>query len=168
MTNTMSQQQRDRVAIAQDALAWEEAGMLVADIQHYLCSVKESGEKGNLFRISQGNLDKQARDLILGKCCVCALGGLLLAKAVRFDRVTGQDIFDINITPLLDHFSPTQISEIEAAYEGSSYPTVTKTYGPELTNHAWREKYPVPSDRFRAIMRNIIRNDGYFDSDDLG
>jgi hypothetical protein len=153
---------RQRVAIAKDAMAWEKAGALEIITQHYL----QSSETGSSFTIPPEDHDKQARDLVLGKCQVCALGGLLLAKAVRFDAVTGLDIRNCKVSRLTDHFSNEQINEIEAAFEGKSYPGVTGCYpsdsiGP-VSNSFWKEKYPNDSARFRAIMQNIISNKGTF------
>jgi hypothetical protein len=152
-----------RVAIAKDALAWEKAGALKINDQYYLRSVATGTSFSFYDNFRREDANKQARDIVLGKCQVCALGSLLLAKAVRYNAVSVQDIADIRIDRLTDHFSVEQINQIEAAFEGHSYSSANGTYlDDEVCNESWKAKYPDPSKRFRAIMKNIIRNKGTF------
>ena len=160
---------RQRVAIAKDALAWEKAGALQIGQNKYLVSAKT----GDMFHIPMEDQDKQARDLVLGKCQVCALGGLLVAKAVRYNAVTGYDIACASTKRLMDHFDAGQINQIEAAFEGRSYSGLNGTrqdyswVDSEIYNESWKNKYPDASKRFRAIMKNIIRNKGLFCPDQV-
>jgi hypothetical protein len=145
---------QERVAIAQDALAWEEAGALRVATQQYV--------KTHTYEFPLHERTKQARDVVLGECQVCALGGLLLAKAVRFDAVIVDDVRVGKMTSLLDHFSREQLGQIEAAFEGRSYPDVNKTDSFQVENQSWIQEYPNSTERFRAIMQNIIDNHGTF------
>jgi hypothetical protein len=158
----MDQAAKDRVAIARDALAWERAGALKVKAQSYI--VVDGDVKTSLAL----NLDKQARDVVLGPCQVCALGGLLLAKAVRFDAVTVSNVLNHQVKRLLDHFSADQLNEIEAAFEGCSYPSITWIDSDRVFNIDWKEAFPNDKVRFRRIMENIIRNEGTFVPSDLG
>lgn len=159
----MDQAAQDRVAIAEDALAWEQAGALKVETQHYIVV----DDAATCLALSR---DKQARDVVLGPCQVCVLGGLLLAKAVRFDAVTVDDVIGNRVRCLLDHFSAEQLNQIEAAFEGNSYPSVTGIMSSSgvIINHAWRELFSDDKVRFRRIMENIIRNEGTFVPSDLG
>jgi len=164
MKKRLTVEEQARVDIARDALAWEEAGALDINVQHYL-----RGRGGrNIYDLTDGmDPNAQARDVVLGPCSVCALGGLLLAKAVRFNAVSVKDLRDLRVNRLEDHFSVDQINEIEAAFEGKSYPEMNFTHGRHVVNYEWRLAFPDPKERFRAIMRNIIRNRGTFVPNDI-
>jgi hypothetical protein len=169
----MNQDQKNRVAIAKDALAWLDAGALVAHNNGYVAAdnLKPYSDE---FR---NNGWREARDVVLGRCHVCALGGLLLAKAVRFDAVKISEL-SIPGFALQPYFSSEQINQIEAAYEGTSFPGINGSsikkdnmgmgnyhgydHSLKFSNSYWKQTYPQPTDRFRAIMQNIIRNDGDF------
>jgi hypothetical protein len=168
----MDKKARERVEIAQDALAWEKAGALIVDSAPHKEPYVDFGSSDEERRTIRKNLwnqsNKQARDVVIGKCNVCVLGGLLLAKAVRFNAVTASDILERSVTKLLDHFTAEQLNEIEAAFEGRSYPALNKIWAGDLfINHYWQKAMPSRSQRFRAIMENIIRNEGTFVRDDI-
>ena len=172
----LTPEQQNRVDIAKDALAWARAGALKIAVQRYVINPKtDTAFRPSDFHPSDvsglDQLYKQARDVVLGQCQVCALGGLLLAKAVRFDAVQVSDILNCNVGRLLDHFSAVQINNIEAAFEGISYPSQNGTadYNTyfDLVNQEWKEAFPNDFKRFSAIMKNIIRNDGDFVPTDM-
>jgi hypothetical protein len=138
----------ERVAIAQDALAWVEAGALIPAKGAYVLSVNG---------ISDTDFGKQLRDVVLGKCQVCARGALFLAKAVRFDNVIAEWRFSTeaaNRWALMEHFSPSQIDLIEEYFEGF-------VRNPQANNWAvslWENH----SERMTLILQNIIANNGTF------
>lgn len=140
----MKNKAKDRVAIAKDALAWEEAGALIPTEGVYLNPCNNPDPDRYLE-------SEQARNLNLGKCQVCALGGLLVARAVRFDKVTYYDIlykppYDL----LTEYFTLDQLRNIECAFEDFN----------DL--RTWKEDIPDATERFKAIMQNIIDNKGTF------
>lgn len=157
---------KDRVAIAKDALKWHRAGALDIRPGSYVRPLRGNA----LIRNEQGEMidrDTEARDVVIGKCEVCALGALLIAKAVRFDAVTIGQLKMNNAVALKDYFSNDQINSIEAAFEGTSYPSINGTcndaiYTAGRVNSDWIARYPNHAVRFRAVMRNIIKNNGTF------
>jgi hypothetical protein len=109
----------------------------------------------------------------VGKCNVCALGAAVLSKARLFDNVPidgeaasyGGVIsldYDDCFNGLKDIFSESQLQLIEAAFEGwdegswETNPAIRRAV-------AFGEKY-IDDDkkRMKAIMQNIIDNDGTF------
>ena len=148
----------DRVAVATDALAWLDAGRLVAD--HTYVEPTHDKNASTLFFGADAN--SQLRDLVLGRCQVCAKGALFLAKVVRFDRCTVGDFrqAEWGDNVIVDGlFSPKQWKLIEAVYEGRDY----------FTDHAdlWVDRYPASKARLRALLANIIRHRGEFVPTDL-
>ncbi len=91
-------------------------------------------------------------------CNVCALGGMFLSYIRLFDRVSYGDIgymenYDHNISvgrsfitnKFEKIFTFDNLSDIESAFESK-----------------WIDNYPNPKDRMKAIMNNVITNDGRF------
>lgn len=143
---------QQRVLIAEDALRWEAAGALrPSEKLGYVCPVKGSYPY---------TADKQARDVNIGPCHVCALGGLFVAKAVRYDAVTLRQLVDNHgaaaVERLEDHFSLEQLLLIEGCYEGWAWSCDAYQWG----------VFSRP-ERFRGILRNIIRNKGTFVPSDV-
>jgi hypothetical protein len=144
----MDTRAKQRVAIAKDALAWIEAGALEPTTGLFI-----SPSRADCYS-SKGQL----RDTVLGKCHVCALGSLLLAKAVRFDNVLCNQMNYLNtrmgVGPIADHFDRNQLLLIESAFEG---------YSDEDNDvQIFYSKYPDPKDRLVAILKNLIKNKGTF------
>jgi hypothetical protein len=78
---------KERIAIAKDALEWVEAGALIPTKGTY---VKPTN------KVDVADSDKQLRDVNLGKCEVCSLGALFLAKAVRYNNVLANTLAPFN------------------------------------------------------------------------
>jgi hypothetical protein len=139
-----------RVAMAKDALKWIEAGALVPTKGVYVNTIgldifhKANGPDA----FSEDGSRKQARDVVLGACIVCAKGALLVAKAVRFNNVTVRDLADYSDDQLTDYFTPVQIDFMELAFENRLEP--------------WFTTYRDDKDRLVAILQNVIRNKGEF------
>ena len=110
------------------------------------------------------------------ECKVCALGAILLSKARLYDKIpinykdTNYYVFrEWLIGGLLDVFDREQLDLIEIAFEVSdyvvrsfvSYPTPDEALIHKAVQFG--DNYPYhPTDRMRAIMNNIIDNNGHF------
>ena len=150
----MDKQAQERVAIAKDALAWVEAGVLLPAKMVYVNTVLED---------DQINWDPKAqlRDVVLGPCRVCAQGALFLAKAVRYDNVSGiRNSDDLHhrackADELEEHFTRDQLKLIEQYFEGWA---AGSNYAPQF----FKEDYPDHRQRLIFILKNIIDNKGTF------
>jgi len=163
----MDKKAKERVAIAKDAMAWAKLGALIPITMAYVNPI--DGKIGNELRENTDYSKVQARDVVVGTCEVCALGGLLMAKAVRYDNVLASELLDTPHTKLSEHFSLDQLKLIEYAFEGWRDGGVRAdgngmSYGQP---HPWYHAFPDTMDRFLAIMQNIIRNKGEFVLTDL-
>lgn len=163
----MDKKAKERVAIAKDALAWAKAGALIPFKGAYVSPIDlDIFRQLNFLReqtryTGKGEGNEQARDTVIGKCHVCALGGLMVAKAVRYDNVLVREILNDPYNKLTDHFSIEQLNTIEGIFEG---------WGNDIAaspEDSWTLAFPSISDRFEAIMKNIIRNKGTFVPTDL-
>ncbi len=143
-----------RVAMAQDALKWIEAGALIPMKGLYVntLSMDIYHRADDLDAVNADGSRKQARDVVLGPCNVCAKGALLIAKAVRFNNVTVLDLANYSDEQLTDYFTTSQISQMEVAFE--RYDTW------------WYDEYPDNKERLTAILKNVVRNKGQFEFDD--
>jgi hypothetical protein len=154
---------QQRVAIASDALAWLAAGALVAEQGTYVTRVADPDQWNN-------DIDAiaQLRDQQLGPCSVCGLGALFLAKAVRFDDVTGEDFLTLRRevvgVKLGNHFSAVQLTLIESAFEMMDLQCepgllAYEDLRPAIEFGSMHEDDGV---RLKAILENIIENRGEF------
>jgi hypothetical protein len=137
-----------RVALATDALAWLEAGGLVAKTGLYVHPVDIS------VHVSRAMWKAQARDTVIGPCNVCGLGALLISKIVRSDGCTVGELLvrpgSLAYEKLEEHFSFGQLANIDTAFE-----------------RHWTKRYPDPKSRLAAILENIIRNGGTFVAEEV-
>lgn len=156
---TMSPAQQ-RVAIAKDALAWIKAGVLIPSAGVYVEPVDRSMRRAIWY---YPDPDKQLRDVFLGKCEVCAIGAMFLAKAVRFDDVAVDQFLNFH-AKLADHFEKRQLAQIEAAFEGK----ISGGYGDRISLEeaapafAFYRQHREERSRLVAILTNIIDNNGEF------
>jgi hypothetical protein len=108
-------------------------------------------------------------------CKVCALGSAILSKARLFDKVPCQDILagedEIDVEAIREHlhdaFSEAQLDLIESAFEGanmSSGETPRVNASPNAIEAAieFSQKHDDDKARLRAIMTNIVKNEGVF------
>lgn len=101
-------------------------------------------------------------------CTVCALGACFLADVRRRDNFSVNDeISRISIVDRLSEiFGEAQLDLIECAYEGDpTYVGNRETTAPFKEGYCavqFGEKHRSPDKRLRAIMRNIIANNGEF------
>lgn len=139
--------EKQRVAIARDALSQLKAKCLTAIAGDYMQPEYTAGVETTVLSIS---------------CGVCALGGLFcgLAGNTKDRSVTysGRAIRN-SLNP---YFSERQLTEIESAYERKNmyYWEADRDAGALAMRH-----FPTgtrPAARLQAILGNIIRNKGTF------
>lgn len=147
-----------RVAIAEDALKWIASGIFKPMSGVYL---KQTDGKA-MDRLFVANPQAQLRTVDLGKCEVCAVGAMFVAKSNLFNAVKVKDVGDYH-EKLRQHFSETQLALIEAAFE------LTEGVGPydapeAAANRAvaFGARYANDTRRLKAILQNIIDNGGTF------
>lgn len=110
-------------------------------------------------------------------CDVCALGACFLSYIRLHNKVTFEEIVDsyegdylspgstFIITKLKKVFSPEQIDLIECAFERSVFNrTVKNTFTTKRRDKAieFGSRYLDDKERLRAIMKNIVKNNGKF------
>lgn len=101
-------------------------------------------------------------------CTACALGSMLVCTALRRDNVSvaaAEACFGKSIgKELSDFFHIEQIEMIECAFERSyMHAHYDRMYSTPIMNAIkFGAKYRWPGQRLRAIMQNIIDNDGTF------
>jgi hypothetical protein len=144
----------ERVAIAKDALAWIEAGALIPTHGVYVVPTRYP-------KYGEDN-DKQLRDVDLGECRVCAMGAILLAKAVRFDNLLAKNLSSGRTKALLEHFEPNQLKLIEYTFEG--WNDMAMPLGEAVGQAIFRFclKHLDTKERLIAILNNIIEHNGTF------
>jgi len=141
-------------AVAQDVL----------DYLGYLHPAKGSYCVGDCPSLT--NMTDQAQNhitTITASCRVCALGAMLLSYIRKYNHLTVDNITnfagDVDVSRMLivDFLEPifggAQLNLIEDAFEG--WPDHPKTA-------VFCAEHPDPTERLRAIMDNIIQNEGVF------
>lgn len=131
----------------------------------------------NLTAILQKRPDadlQEVVDCLAPKCSVCAKGALILSKARLLDNVPLKLVCKIDYTGkvnlgcgdpsenLLDCFSQKQLDLIETAFEKSD--EFEGVNSESAVGHAlsFGEQYDDPAKLMRAIMKNVIENNGVF------
>ena len=104
-------------------------------------------------------------------CRVCAIGAAYIGYINRFNRVTNDEAVGASsywmINTLSAIFSEDQLRLMEAVFEGGFTSDIPDWYWynealiDTLTSNFY-EKYENNDQRLRAIMINVIRNDGEF------
>ena len=162
MTKT---QRKKAVQIAEDVLAQLKSRKYVAETGVYAAingAVEEvpsdnwSGyETVPVVKSLRTFLKKHAKKQ---SCHVCALGACFLANVERRNKVeTSDEYVRYEIAENLSSiFSPDQMDEIESAFEVSAH------HGGSLAAVVFGRRYDTDDKRLRAIMRNIIKNNGEF------
>lgn len=128
-----------------------------------------------------GNMDEQLHETLErdgARCSVCALGGLLCSLARMEDRLsTGrvceaaeQWLWGKLLKRLEGLFEPRQLTLMEGFFEGSDegyYGELVRKelgldYGDKGLHEVFAERYESSEDRLRAIMENVVANNGEF------
>ncbi len=112
------------------------------------------------------------------RCDCCALGSLMVGFARLFDQIkVSEDHVDVKtgVKNLRGAFPNATLLLMEIAFEGTArrldWDTETGTYFGNRVRvsetkveaaHDWRDKFPDLKRRLKAIMHNVIDNDGEF------
>ena len=163
-----------RVAIARDVLKRLDTKKLKAANNGYLNLKVTPTEK---------NRDSDFKSVLARQpvCTVCAIGGLFVSCCSKFNELPTSTILDrpkqdtdrpgyIHFEPLVpyleNYFSAEQLALVETAFEGSVVGNLDHqevSADQEENACAIYYKHPNrPTARLRAIMQNIIDNDGTF------
>lgn len=123
--------------------------------------------------LSEETPEGDLADLVGSECRVCALGAMLVAKAVLYDHVPASRLtpsgyedgeYEMSKHDLLEMldgiFDVGQCHKIEAAFEQTHYPWMSWVSVYDAIDFGMT--YPDPKDRLRVIMENIIQNNGDF------
>lgn len=169
------------VAIARDVLAQLDAvdGPRYSTSNGYLrtsrFNVDDLGNAAVRDSTTTASIDLQkALPLIEGKCTVCMMGGLLLAKARLFnDEIIAIDIdasgngsmsLDRPLTAqaLQQYFSDDTLDVIEAAFEGHTHNHDDDTLEKLCNGATWATRGMNATQRAFFVAENIIANNGDF------
>lgn len=177
-----------RVEIAKDVLKQIKAQKYIAEQGTWVCGVDYDNHIGDVLwhakedGIKTIDAKKDYTDK-LTKCYVCALGSLFVSAIDKYNHTklsTENAHFlteakESKINPLLKWFTAKQLFLIESTFEGGlggwsdsagdvfSNKELNRWY--EVGENAverYYDKYPDPTKRLVAIMKNIIRNKGTF------
>ena len=130
---------------------------------------------GDALPVMEGDL-KDNLDTVQKKCRVCLLGACVLSKARLYDNVPLEELLfdsdagkslsadeDDTRSILQDVFDPEQMDLMEAAFEK------TTCLAEDCTDYAllvqavdFGNRYEDRYDRVKAVMENIIANNGKF------
>lgn len=147
----------ERALVAHDALAWLDAGALEAGNGGYVCPTVG----GARYHRNEPS-DMPLRDAVLGRCRVCAIGGLFLARAVRRPTITVGDLCTPGLhRHLADLFGDRQLQLIEVAYEANQDFATGKGEDSRLAC-LFGARHGDRTERLRAILQNVIDHDGEF------
>ena len=142
---------------------------LARDVLRLLADKKIEAEEGVYVQAMQDwhikHLEWSLKELLRLKdfrpCSVCAMGALLVAYVDKRNecslRATASHCRRSISLKLAGVFSAEQLLLIECAFEGFDLVAWAK----EATREFYG-KYPDPSERLKAIMRNIIKHKGVF------
>lgn len=170
---TGDQKRQMRIAIAKDVLKVTE--LVKIQKGNYL-----SGEVNTRnFQQDAGNLFRRARK----DCTVCAVGACFVAHTRLFNKVKAGEIAGECTCRFRDdpgklretlwgYFEIEQLGLIETAFEGRWIPYCGLSWeakGSELAIMAreFGRAFKTDLGRLRAIMKNVLRNDGTFVPSDL-
>ncbi len=151
------------VLIAEDVLRQLAVKRLVPEFGTYL-SVDRDVEDA-----IDGGPERDLREILHEeKCHVCGIGSLFVAALDRANGCTADDISSTDNDSFMREylerwFDESQLNMIEVAFEGriikSSYDDADDDTDRAL---AFAKKTKTPMARLKAIMTNVVKNDGRF------
>lgn len=170
--NKMTSEQK-RVTIAKDVIALLNAEKLVASCGTYLefsdAKLKDKYWGDGYEDPKDGTADVKIHSLIESSpsCEVCGIGACFVAAVRRADKCTVGDMSNPNDDSFMrdylkQWFSRDQIQLVEAAFETDSVFCYTQDEDLVERAVAFGFKFTNDSDRLKAIMENIIENEGIF------
>jgi hypothetical protein len=157
-----------RVMIAKDVLAQLKSGRINPESGVFV-------ELGHAIAAKLNQIDEDTRDgiqlqdflLSVPVCNTCALGAMFVCTVERANKISLSesgftDFGGAEPEELLEYmgryFSASQLKLIEVAFEhGTGY----FGHGPQEARE-WSSEYTTDTDAMRAIMQNIVDNDGTF------
>ena len=180
-----------RIAIARDVLAQMRKDVFLPTTGNYceLVLDKKYDWRSELVRFEELQAKKDLQDVLqenLSQCSVCAKGALFVSAILKYDNYPlRNDLLDASRTyfnnhdrvmkPLLRYFSRQQLDLIECAFErGRGGVIIFRGFNSNIRFRpnkdkelyydaaAFGERYNDVDSRLRAIMNNIIRNEGEF------
>ncbi len=143
-----------RIAIAKDVLSLLKAkDSIVAKSGVYLTCSCDADALIN--EVPLGNAQENI-DVLTKECRVCALGALFVGAVDLYNKCQLQEFggYGNIVNKLRDFFSDKQLYLIEGCFEGH--------WDEKFVCRGFHNKYPEDAQRMKAIMRNIIRNEGNF------
>lgn len=161
--DTAEAKRKMRVRIAKDVLELLKQRKFIVSPGIYL-DTKMIVPKSWLKKATQ-----VGKKLLTKPCTVCAMGALFVAEVVRNDKLNFAQLNNSNFIEegrpltvgravmddrLRRFFTERDLQDIEGYFEGWGYQDRTVNF--------WIKSYPDARQRLRAIMRNIIRNEGDF------
>lgn len=154
-----------RIAIAKDVLKRLRGKKLIPLQGTY---VRPANRVFDLFddEDSQQSQAQKHLDKLTDGCRVCALGAMFCSyvalknKAKVFEFLNSDSFYDVEYR-LKQAFSYSQLELIEGAFEGTWIQRESQLENADEIM-AFVDKYACPRERMRAIMKNIIKNDGTF------
>jgi len=174
MTTT---QRRKAIEVARDVLLQLRLKRIMASSGTYL-QIDVSGE-AETCALDNGDASFKksfAQDKSIS-CRVCAIGAAYIGYINRFNRVTNDQAESAGVNQMIDTlsaiFSEEQLRMMEAVFEGGfvggdpdwyldlDYENEEQARVDMLINNFY-EKYDDDDQRLRAIMINVIRNNGEF------
>ena len=168
-----ARQRKKAVAVAKDVIEQLRIGRLIStpgcyvSLSNFDYSINKGKESFRSIYRDNSNIE----------CSVCAIGAAFIGYVNQYNNATLDDVFneDSNkyIDILSDVFSRYQLRLMERIYEGrwedfpedfEEYISLTEEEQDTLEESCdrYRRKYPDATDRLRAIMLNVVRNNGEF------
>lgn len=163
--------EKKRVMLARDVLRSLDQERIKAQTGHYVNGFESDSDSSraefNEKLSSTGEADEIPLTIpMYGEdCTVCAKGALFVAKVDRLNGVTvGDFVSYADLDPsrfLLDYFSRRQLDLIEAAFERDRM-SLDPYDSDAKAAIAFGSGYVSHAQRMRAIMENVIENNGEF------
>jgi len=172
----MNKQTQKRNAAFKSATKSERAVMVAKDALKMLNAGKTQAAEGNWVNLwdnkdSLEGSEVQVCDASDGfkDCKVCALGALMLSEIrhtnkLKMSDVGGEIHYEAHGSRLNKAFSQSQQKLMELAFEGGNgfFSTLACDGKTTYKIESFYKKYPDENKRLRAILKNIIKNNGKF------
>jgi hypothetical protein len=154
-TTRLSPKKREaRVQVAKDVLAQIQRRRFLATRGIYVGSL--FNKNGDEVGCPNDLCEKPTNKVLRGKSCeVCAIGSLVVARALRAKDTIDVGALDGMRDPLGDLFTDDELGTIEGAFEGSC-----------AGGYRW-DFIRDADENLKTIMRNIVRNKGKFKPEEM-
>lgn len=169
---------RKRVAIAKDVLDSLKTRKIIASAGTYvggkpedLMSLNEIWDENKSDYVTKDEKDgKQFRDVLvennLPSCTACAVGSIFMCTVLRHDDITVNDCNSGDDESMRSYlkkfFTRTQLDLMESAFEKGGFGYTNRTENAI----DFGKLYRTDNERLKAIMENVVRNNGTFNPED--